>query len=293
MVARILFFGLCISVNTSCGGNDIPARIVAGTADTVIINNIRAVRIPVRVTDASGNTLADSAVRFTRLSGDTLSIGESGTVTCTRSADVIVKAAIGKIGTKAILYCRPVEKVRIEAPIQFVMPGDSAQQIKVQAFDATGNPVVPLSAAITIRDTAVATIEGDRVIPRSPGASVIGVRVGNRDAGAGVHVYQRVSTLDGIRREQRLVAIPLEMSPGESHTWHLGAGGWMISMLPENDEKNGIRLRIDGASCYHGFTPRRYECATRSGATVVVYHPSPSGTAPTLKGYLLVRRFDD
>lgn len=270
-----------------------PAKIVVGKSDTVVVNNIRAVRIPVRVTDRSGAVLRDTTVRFMKVSSDPISITEAGIVTCDRPGDAIIRASAGKASSTAMLYCRPVEKVRIGAPIQFVMPGDSAQTITIQPTDASGNAVSLFSASIVILDTTVATIVGGRVLPRAPGATVVGVRVGNRDAGAGVHVYERVKTLDELRPDQRIVAVPLKLSPGESRQWDIGRGEWMLTMLPEDDEANGIRLRVEGATCNPGFTPRRYVCGTRTGAKITVYHPASTGSGRVLTGTLLVRHLED
>lgn len=236
--------------------------------------------------------MPDTSVRFAWISGDTIPISATGVVTCSSSADATIRASLGELATNAALHCRPVEKVRMRAPIQFVIPDDTSETVRVEATDAEGNYVSLLSASITIVDTTVATIDGDRVIPRAPGSTVAGVRVGNRDAGAGVHVYERVNTLSGLRPNQKLAAVVLNLSPGESREWEIGRGGWMITMLPEDDE-SGIRLRIDGADCRPGFTPRRYTCYTKTSARIAVYNPAAAGNGPPLTGRILVRRLDD
>ena len=43
-----------------------PARLVAGKADTVVVNNRRPVQLPVRVVDARGGVLESSGVRYER-----------------------------------------------------------------------------------------------------------------------------------------------------------------------------------------------------------------------------------
>ena len=151
-----------------CSSSGEPARIVLGTADTVIVNNIRAVRLPVRVLNQEGEALPDSGVRFEWLSGDRVSIDQHGVVTCTRAADATIRARLDRISAEGLLQCRPVERVRMDAPIQFIIPGDTAQSVRVDARDENGDRVTLLSGSLTIRDTTVATIDGERVLPRSP-----------------------------------------------------------------------------------------------------------------------------
>ena len=279
-------------VLVSCAANREPAKIMIGSNDTVIVNNVRAVRLASRILSKDGRSLPDSLARYQWISGDTVPVSADGIVTCSRMADATIRVSAGKAVTRATLRCRPVEKVRVDAPMQFILPGDSAHTVRVQATDAQGSPVTLLAGSLMIRDSSVATWEGMKLRPRIPGTTVAGIRIGNRDAGLGVHVYERVSTLDDLRPEQRLAAVELRMTPGESRSWRLRPGGWMLAMLPEEDS-DGIRLRVEGASCSPGFTKRRLVCATKDGAAVTVYHPSASGTGPVKTGYLLVRNLGD
>ncbi len=64
----------------------------------------------------------------------------------------------------------------------------------------------------------------------------------------GVHVHAPAPTLDGLRRNHRFVAVPLHLAPGEMRRLRLPSGGWMLTMLPEEDSL-GIRLRIEDATC--------------------------------------------
>lgn len=276
----------------SCAGNREPAKILIGSNDTVIVNNVRAVRLASRILSKDGHSLPDSLARYQWISGDTIPVGADGIVTCGRPADATIRVSAGNVATQAILHCRPVEKVRVEAPMQFILPGDSAHTVRVQATDAQGSPVTLLAGSLMIRDSSVATWDGMKLRPRIPGTTVAGIRIGNRDAGMGVHVYERVSTLDDLRPDQRLVAVELKMTPGESKSWRLRPGGWMLTMLPEEDSQ-GIRLRVEGATCSPGFTKRRLVCATKDGATVMVYHPSAAGSGSIKTGYLLVRNLGD
>lgn len=274
-------------------GSGPPARLVGGTSDTVIINHRREVRIPVRVLDADGHTLPDSAVRYRWIGGDRFSISADGKVTCGHSADASVEASLGSVRTIMLVHCRPVKKIYIAGPVQFLLP-DTAQELRMLVLDLDGKEIHLLKGTSDIGDTTVATLSGIRVIPKSPGATVGGVRFGNQSAGVGVHVYQRVSTLDALRHGMQFVGIPLRMPGGEVRSWHLPPGTWMLTMLPESDEATGLQMRIEGANCsVLQLTRRRYACLVKTDATVIVHHPSASGSAPELSGQLLVRQISN
>lgn len=267
-------------------------RLVGGTADTVIINHRRQVRIPVRVLDAAGHALPDSNVRYRWIAGENLALTADGMVTCAHSTDASIEASLGSVTATMLVRCRPVKTIVIAGPIQFVLP-DTAQEMRMSVLDLDGNEVNLLKGTSDIGDTTVATIEGTRLIPRSAGTTVAGVRFGNQSAGVGVHVYERASTLDGLGLGKELVGIPLRMTGAEMHSWRLPAGTWMLTMLPESDEASGLRLRIEGANCSPlQLTRRRYACLVKTHATVIIYHPSTAGYAPELSGQLLVRRVD-
>jgi hypothetical protein len=66
----------------------------------------------------------------------------------------------------------------------------------------------------------------------------------------------------------------------------------MLAMLPEEDDPDGIHLRVEGAACQPHLlnAPRRFGCNTGPGASVVVYRRPGSGVATVATGQLLVRR---
>jgi hypothetical protein len=174
--------------------------------------------------------------------------------------------------------------------MQFVLP-DTAQTMTFEALDADGKRVDLLAGTADILDSTVATLDGLRILPRSPGSTIAGIRVGNISKGTGVHVYQRVSTLDGLRPEQHQVAVQLRLASGEVRRWHLPAGEWMLTMLPEADEATGIRLRVEGANCSPMLlTRRRYGCLVKNDASLIVYNPFVGKSAQELTGQLLVFR---
>lgn len=280
---------------TACKGP--PARLVAGTADTMVVNSTRRVSVPVRVLDAKGRVLdsTGAGARFRWLSGLALPVSDSGAVTCTQRGDALVRVTRGDLTTNLLVRCRPVASLRLAGPVSLVL-GDSAQDLPILALGADGMPVDLLAGEANIVDSSVATLERRgtlRILPRATGATLVEVLVGGRSARAGVHVYERVSTLDGLRPEQRLVSVPLRLTSGEMHRWPLRAGGWMVAMLPGPDGRPGPSFRIDGAECRPALTERRYVCTVGPDASLIVYHPWRASPHPELIGELLLRRMSD
>jgi hypothetical protein len=288
--AKYLCLLAVLAVAAACSdSNGPPVRLVGGSADTVIINNRLEIRIPTRVLDRRGHTLPDSGVRYRLIAGDQVVVSSSGMVTCLHSADATVQAYLGSVATTMLVRCRPVKKVHIDGPIQFLLP-DTAQEMRLRVLDLDGNEVSLLSGKTNIIDTTVAAIEGIRVIPKAPGVTVAGVRFGNESAGVGVHVYEKVNSLDALQHGKKFVGVSLRLAGAEMKSWKLPPGSWMLTMLPESDEVNGIRLRIEGANCSPlQLTRRRLGCFVKTAGKVIVYNPSTLVTAPELTGVLLVR----
>ncbi|MEJ7761064.1 MAG: hypothetical protein WKF55_15895 [Gemmatimonadaceae bacterium] len=194
--------------------NEPPARIVAGSSDTIIINNRAGIRIPIRVLDVSGKTLPDSDARFRLVNGREVRVSTNGIVTCTRSVDANVEVTIGALHKSTVIRCRPVKKVYIAGPIQFLLP-DTAQEMRMNVLDLDGSSVSLLSGTPWIRDTTIATIDGIRVIPKSPGVTLAKVRFGNESGWVGVHVYERATSLDGLARGKESLGIPVRLKGNE------------------------------------------------------------------------------
>ena len=282
-----------MAIAVACAGPPVqgpPARIVVDAADTLVVNNRRATQIPVRVLDSAGHDLrVVTGVQYQWTAGDSIPVSLTGTVTCTRRADARLRVSLGGVATNVFLRCRPVRSVRVAGPMQFIL-GDSSQDIPIEVLDLDGKPVNSFAMRVRLLDSTVVTVNGLRIHPRSIKGTVAEVRVGDESAGFGIHVYERVGTLAGLRPEQRYVAVPLRLASAEMRRWPLPAGQWMLTMLPYEDEVRGLRLRVEGANCVPAtLTRRRIVCQARSGASVIVYHPS-TRSAPDLSGTLLVRR---
>ena len=141
----------------ACNGP--PARLVAGTADTIVVNNRRPVQLPMRVFDAAGHHLDSTSVRYQWTAGVPVEVSATGIVTCTQAGDATVHAALGALTTHVTLRCRPVSNVRALRMMNLVV-GDSAQEFPFEAIDVDGRPVTLLAGDLTVEDSTIVTVEG-------------------------------------------------------------------------------------------------------------------------------------
>lgn len=284
--AACLFALLTLAACDSAGA---PARIVVGVSDTVVVHSQRPTAIPAEVQDAEGLAVANVAITYKQVGGESVPLTTSGTVSCTRHSDATIVATAGALKTTALIRCRPIKSIRMSGPVQFLV-GDTAQSLVTQVLGLDGEVLDVIAGTVSIDDRAVAGAEGMRITARAPGAALVTLTVGDSSATAGIHVYEPLDALVRLRPEQKFVAVRLSLRSGEYRRWTLPAGTWMLTMLPYKDEKRGIRLRVEGADCVpEPITPRRISCTTRDSASVTVEHPSKV-RAPELEGQLLVRR---
>lgn len=270
--------------------NKPPARLVAGIADTVIVNNRRPVPLPIRVLDARGNVLPDTGVRYHWASGMPVSISATGVVTCTQSGDAMVQASLGALATHVVLRCRPVRDVHALRMMNLVV-GDPPQELPFEAIGIDGQPVTLLAGNVTVEDSSVATVEGLSVRARAGGSTGMTMRVGDRRAFAEVHVYDRAVTPERIRPGQHL-AMPVRLAGGEMRRWRLAASPetYYVTMLPDRNDQELPALTIIGASCGPGMDAHSFFCLARNDASVTVYHPRNIDPAKKLSGTLAVWR---
>lgn len=276
-------------------------RLAAGASDTIIINSRRPTPLAVHALDAEGGIIKSARVSYARVDGDPLPLDSLGVITCTRRGDLAVRAALANLTTRVFVLCRPVEYVRLQGPLQFIL-GDSEMDrpllLPVAAYAADGHPVVTFSGRVDVVNNGVAELRGLTLYPQSRGITRADAYIGDRAASVGVHIYQRVSTLaalDTVLRVnpgQRLFAVPLGLESGELLRQRLPRGNWLLTMLPEQDpDPYGMRLRIEGASCQANIfnSPRRFACSAGSNADVIIYRSFRKNETKIATGYLLVR----
>lgn len=299
LTTTIALFAACAGEPQAARGPAV--RLAAGASDTIIVNSRRPTLLAIRALDAAGRAVAGAPIRYEWVDGAPLPVTTTGEVTCTRSGDHAVRALLGSLAARVLVRCRPVEYVRIPGPVQFIL-GDSTMSqpatLPVAAYGADGRQVALFDAQLRVEDSGVATPVGLTLHPRSRGITLTSVTVGDRSAAMGVHIYQRVSTLaalDTLLRvppNQRLFAVPLRLERGGLRRQRLPPGGWMLAMLPEeDDDPHGIRVRVEGAACKANLlnAPRRFGCEAGPGATIGVYRAFGSRDSSVATGYLLVR----
>lgn len=285
---RTIPVAIAILVASACKGP--PTRIVASNSNTVVVNNQRPVQIPIQVIDAAGHILPDTGVRYRWTAGVPVTMTATGVVTCTQSGDATVRASLGPLATRLLLRCRPVSDVRA-TPLMNLVVGDPAQALPFEAVGMDDRPVTLLAGRVTVDDSAIVAIEGLRIRARAPGSTGLTMRVGDREAFMGVHVYQRAQTPEGIQPGQH-VAIPVRLSGGETRRWRLSAAPelYYLSMLPDRDEQQMPRLTIVGANCSPALDAKSFWCIALHSASVIVYHPRQVDPAIELTGTLVVWR---
>src|ERR1051326_7609054 len=99
--------GVAVVLLTVAACKGPPARLIAGIADTVVLNNHVPVPIPMRVFDAAGHLLPDTGVRYQWASGTPISVSQRGVVTCARAGDATLRAPPGPPGAPNLGGCRP------------------------------------------------------------------------------------------------------------------------------------------------------------------------------------------
>lgn len=288
LVASLLLYGGCSGSNKVTAYSGPASRLGLGALDTVVVNAVRPTRLKIHVLSHSGRELPDSGVRYGMIAVNPRMLIDSNTVTCLDATDATVRVSLGHLHANLFVRCRPVYHLLFERPMQLNV-GEAAKRLPLKALDASLQEVDLLSGTATIANDSVASLEGLALLPKSAGATVVTVTIGNQTTSTGVHVYSPASTLDSLGRQHRFVSVPLELGPGEMRRWQIPPGEWMLTMLPE-DDSTGIRMRIEGANCsdVRAFSPRRYICYARDTASVTVYHPQ-AGRRAVLKGELLVK----
>jgi len=267
-----------------------PARLVAGSSDTVIVNSRRPVQLPIRVLDAAGHVLPESSVRYRWTAGLPVSVSPAGVVTCTEPGDATVRASVDSVATQLIVRCRPVQSVRALRMLN-VVAGGPAQDLPFEALGVDGQPVTLLTGKVTLEDSTVAAIDGARIRGLRQGSTGVSMRVGDRTAFTEMHVYEQQRTPEGILPGQHL-AVPVRLAGGEMRRWRLSASpeAYFLEMLPDGDEQSMPRIAIIGASCGPGLSEHSFFCLAQHDAWVTVYHSQNIDPARELRGTLAVWR---
>jgi hypothetical protein len=280
-----------------------PARLVAGTAmetDGIIVNNVRAVQLPVRVLDAAGHQLKADSVRFDWQAGASLAVSPAGVATCTEIGDATVKASLGHIATLIGVRCRPVKEIEASTWISLVA-GEPERHLPFNAIGTDGRPVMQLRGAVQVLDSSVATLVGASIRPREVGETAVDVHVGDRSAHIRVMVHEPVDAFTGLRPDQRLVAVGVRLAQGDTVQWSLPGGVFWLKYIPRRAGQAPPTITLDGRiSCSGGDGLRVYLIPLDEYGIYCVRHPGSASVtvahgqtgAPVVDGWLALERVE-
>jgi hypothetical protein len=287
----------CVLLTLAACTDKRPARISAGTSDTVIVNDTKPSRLPVHVLNVKGHVLQVSGLQYKLVSGDRIRMSSDGRVECDRVGNAVMRASLGKLSARFRLLCRPVRELR-SGTTMYLVVGDSAQDIPIGAIGLDGEPVTSFVGNATIRDTAVAILEGLRIRPRSPGGTSVEVRVGDKSVGIGVWVYERAHILEGLGHNKQTVAVPVRLANGATDRWHLPQGTYLLSILPDRSfqGRSELKLTAVGAKCTLAafLGEHSYGCiAFAEDALVTIENSGRTESVQAFTGQLAVFRLND
>ncbi|HTD59644.1 MAG TPA: hypothetical protein VK679_03275 [Gemmatimonadaceae bacterium] len=278
-----------------------PARLTVTARvddDTVVINQTHLTKlINSSVRDQYGRLLrSDTAVRYQRISGDSLTLSSSGDVRCDRHGDAVVRAAFAMLAKVFVLRCRPV--ARIEAPTWLdLVAGDSTRELSFTARGPDGRAVTELRGAITVENASIVALEGAAVRPKRPGITIVVVEIGDAMAQIPIMVYRPVkSFVDNPSRED-LLAMRVRLARGDTVELPVPKAAFWVTYLASDPHAAPptIELRGDGVcTTGDGIRLRRIEdgkyakyCLVGSRARMMIAHGTTG--ADTVTGTVAVR----
>ncbi|MEP6619157.1 MAG: hypothetical protein ABJE47_07580 [bacterium] len=212
-----------------------PARLIADGADAdnaVIVNNLDSVRLAMRAFDVAGHQLAGQGLRYAWLAGVPLAVTPSGVVTCTEDGDALVGVSLGVVTARVGVHCRRVKELRASSWIDFI-EGDSARDLPYVAIGMNDHAVMELRGSARVLDMSVATLSGASIRPRGAGHTAVEVHVGDRGARMEVFVHERVRSFEGLRADQRFVAVPVHLAQGDTIHLALPEGVFWLKYVPK------------------------------------------------------------
>jgi|SRR5436189_591877 len=268
-----------------------PARLVAGRADTVIVNNRTPVQLPMHVFDAAGHELPDSGrdIRFAWTSGARIPVSSRGVVHCTTAGDATIRASLDALVTHVIVRCRPVRDLWGGGELHMLV-GDSSPVLAFAPVDSAGRPVTLFTMGISY-DSAIVTLEHGRLRARAPGDASVDFSIGDEWTHWFVQVYERAQSLDGMQPGDHR-AVPVRLTGGEMASLQVPRSPppYTVTMVPGPDTLRVPRLAVLASNCNGGLTTSRrsYWCFALPGAAVVAYHPKTEQPNAAWSGMIAV-----
>jgi hypothetical protein len=272
-----------------------PARLVAGKADTVVVNSRSAVTLPVQVLDEAGHELPATGLRFEHVSGDPLPLSSSGRITCDHRGDAEVRVSRGALSTRFALRCRPIKGFRfIYGDGRPLFAGGAPRDLQFIAVGVDDMPERMLAGTVSIGDSTVAALRGLTVYPRAPGETVVELDLGECSWAIGVFVHERVASPSELRSADDIFFVsPLRLVDGERRGWRLPRGEYRVGLLTQAGVAAQLELGTTNMNCVPWITGgQNLNCIALAGASVDVRNPRRAGAGGELYGELFAQRMD-
>lgn len=222
--------------SVSAVADRVPARLELAR-DTVIINGPRAVRVPARLVNRSGQRLADPHWSL-RVDGATAVRVEEGGMACVSRGDAHVAVAAAGFVRDLFVRCRPVVSFGFPPPLEMALDGPP-RSVPVTALGPDGTVEPLLAYSLSVRDSGVVAVRDGRVHPIGVGRAAIVVDFGGIATSVTATVFESIA------------AETLRLSPGEFRSWPLAAGRYEITVTPgEGDAwRTALGIETSGAKC--------------------------------------------
>ena len=272
-----------------------PARIVAGKADTIVVNSRDAVPLPVQVLDDAGHELPATGLRFERVSGDSVQLAATGKITCAQRGDTQVRASLGALTKELVVRCRPIKGFRfVYGDGRPLVAGGPPRALDFVAVGVDDTPERMLAGTLRILDSSVAELRGLTVYPRARGETMVELDLGECLWDVGVFVNERVASPADIRyADDIFLESPLRLVDGERRGWKLPRGEYRVGLLTQAGVDAKLMLNTTAMNCVPWITGGQdYHCVALESASVDVRNPRRAGTGGELYGELFVQRMD-
>jgi hypothetical protein len=231
-----------------------------------------------RVLDAKQRELPPTTVRYEWASGTPVTVTRNGVVTCKESGDAEVRAWAGAVATTLIVRCRPVATIHGEMVLSLVA-GGAREALPITASAPDGRSVDLIAWDARVEDSSIVALHALQLRPLAPGTTSVLVSIGDGKTRIWVNVYEPVSTLAGLRPDQRLVSVPVRLEAGDTIRWPLPTGSFWLRFTPVSRSQPVPRIVVSGAmSCVPDLGPTdQASCIVRGpGARIRITHPGVS-----------------
>jgi hypothetical protein len=252
-------------------------RLVAGTSDTVVVNDRLEVPIPMYGLDASARRIDVRGVEFEPISENGITLSRDGRVKCSQRADATGRATLGNVSTAFTLLCRPIRGFVMHELTRLVM-GDSGEDLDATAVGVDGQAVSLLAGSVTVEDTMIVSVHGGRVYPRAPGHTYIRVQAGGCATTILVEVFERVGSTEAMEPFQQFAVAPLRLVGNELRTWPLAPGRYELLLIADPASHHELTLGASESNCarWPG-DGQRYVCIAGKNSSVIVRNPQAVG----------------